>query len=91
MFHAFGFLRNGKFNFETSIAVNIALIIKCYISKSKLILCEYNTFYFSEIGFTSHEIKQGIVFWGTPGIYSAMSSCPRFKHNRTSSISESDH
>ena len=40
------------------------------ISKSKLILCEYNAFYFSEIaviGFTVHEIKQGIVFWGTPG------------------------
>jgi hypothetical protein len=45
---------------------------KCYISKSKLILCEYNAFYFSEIaviGFTVHEIKQGIVFFGTPGIY----------------------
>ena len=41
--------------------------IKCYISKSKLILCEYNAFYFSEIafiGFTLHEIKQGIVFLG---------------------------
>ncbi len=36
-----------------------------------LILCEYNAFYFSEIafiGFTLHEIKQGIVFFGTPGI-----------------------
>jgi hypothetical protein len=45
---------------------------KCYISKSKLILCEYNAFYFSEIaviGFTVHEIKQGIVFFGTPGTY----------------------
>ena len=44
---------------------------KCFISKSKLILCEYNAFYFSEIaviGFTVHEIKQGIVFFGTPGI-----------------------
>jgi hypothetical protein len=44
---------------------------KCYISKSKLIPCEYNAFYFSEIaviGFTVHEIKQGIVFFGTPGI-----------------------
>ena len=44
---------------------------KCYISKSKLILCEYNAFYFNEIaviGFTVHEIKQGIVFFGTPGI-----------------------
>ena len=45
---------------------------KCYISKSKLIPCEYNAFYFSEIaviGFTVHEIKQGIVFLETPGIY----------------------
>ena len=44
--------------------------IKCYLSKSKLIICEYNAFYFSEIafiGFTLHEIKQGIVFLGTPG------------------------
>jgi hypothetical protein len=44
--------------------------IKCYISKSKLIICEYNAFYFSEIafiGFTLHEIKQGKVFFGTPG------------------------
>ena len=46
--------------------------IKCYISKSKLIICEYNAYYFSEIAFidfTLHEIKQGIVFLGTPGIY----------------------
>jgi hypothetical protein len=31
----------------------------------------YNGFYYSEIafiGFTLHEIKQGIVFFGTPGI-----------------------
>ena len=42
-----------------------------FISKSKLILCEYNAFYYSEIAFidfTLHEIKQGIVFFGTPGI-----------------------
>ncbi len=40
-------------------------------SKSKLILREYNAFYFSEIafiGFILHEIKQGIVLFGTPGI-----------------------
>ena len=50
--------------------MHIARKIKCYISKSKLILCEYNAFYFSEmafIGFTLHEIKQGIVFFVTPG------------------------
>jgi hypothetical protein len=43
---------------------------KRYISKYKLILCEYNAFYLSEIaviGFTVREIKRGIVFWGTPG------------------------
>ena len=57
---------------NTCISVNIAPKIKCYILKSKLIICEYNGFYFSEIafiGFTLHEIKEGIVFWGTPGIY----------------------
>ena len=34
-------------------------------------LCEWNAFYFSEIAFidfTLHEIKQCIVFFGTPGI-----------------------
>jgi hypothetical protein len=31
------------------ISVNIARKIKCYVSKSKLILCEYNGFYFREI------------------------------------------
>ena len=56
---------------NTCISVNIERKIKCYISKSKLIVCEYNGFYFSEIafiGFTLHEIKEGIVFFGTPGI-----------------------
>jgi hypothetical protein len=41
--------------------VNIAWKTKCYISQSKLILCEYNAFYYSEIAFidfTLHEIKQ---------------------------------
>ena len=36
-----------------------------------MIICEYNGFYFSEIafiGFTLHEVKEGIVFFGTPGI-----------------------
>ena len=57
---------------NTCISVNIARKIKCYILKSKLIICEYNGFYFSEIafiGFTLHENKEGIVFFGTPGIY----------------------
>ena len=53
----------------TCISVNITRKIKCYILKSKLIICEYNGFYFSEIafiGFTLHEIKEGIVFLGHP-------------------------
>ena len=46
--------------------------MNCDILKSKLIVCEWNAFYFTEIafiGFTLHEIKQCIVFFGTPGIY----------------------
>ena len=41
----------------------------CDILKSKLILCEWNAFYFIEIafiGFTLHEVKQCIVFLGHP-------------------------
>ena len=44
--------------------------MNCDILKSKLILCEWNAFYFIEIAFigsTLHEIKQCIVFFGTPG------------------------
>ena len=56
---------------NTCIFVNIARKMKCDISKSKLILCEWNAFYFIKIafiGFTLHEIKRCIVFFGTPGI-----------------------
>ena len=45
--------------------------MNCDILKSKLIICEWNAFYFIEIaliGFTLHEIKQCVVFFGTPGI-----------------------
>ena len=45
--------------------------MNCGILKSKLILCEWNAFYFIEIaviGFTLDEIKQCIVFFGTPDI-----------------------
>ena len=55
---------------SVNISVNIARKIKYNISKSKLILCEWNAFYFSDIAFidfTLHEIKQCIVFFGTPG------------------------
>ena len=58
---------------NTCIFVNIAWKMHCDISKSKLILCEWNAFYLIEIafiGFMLHEIKQCIVFFGTPGIYS---------------------
>ena len=44
--------------------------MNCDILKSKLIVCEWNAFYFIEIafiGFTFDEIKQCIVFFGTPG------------------------
>ena len=46
--------------------------MNCGILKSKLILCEWNAFYFIEIaviGFTLDEIKQCIVFFGTPGMF----------------------
>ena len=42
----------------------------CDILKSKLIVCEWNAFYFigiGFIGFSLDEIKQCIVFFGTPG------------------------
>ena len=43
----------------------------CDILKSKLILCEWDAFYFIEIasGFTLHEIKQCTVFFGTLGMW----------------------
>ena len=47
--------------------------MNCDILKSKLILCEWNAFYFIEIafiGFMLDEIKQCIVFFGTPGTMS---------------------
>ena len=54
---------------NTCIFVNIAWKINCDLLKSKLNLCEWNAFYFNElafIGFTLHEIKQCIAFFGTP-------------------------
>ena len=55
---------------NTCIFANIVWKMNCDISKSKLILCEWNAFCFNEIafiGFTLHEIKQCIVFFGTSG------------------------
>ena len=54
---------------NTCIFVSIAWKMNCDILKSKLILCEWNAFYFIEIafiGFTLQEIKQCIVFLGHP-------------------------
>ena len=51
------------------IFINIALKFKCYISNSKLALSECNGGYLSAIAvivFMLHEVKQGIVFFGTP-------------------------
>ena len=55
---------------STRIFVNIAWKMNCDLLKSKFIVCESNAFYFIEmafIGFRLHEIKQSIVFFGTPG------------------------
>ena len=55
---------------STCIFVNIAWIINCDILKSKFIICESNAFIeIAFIGFTLHEIKQCIVFFGTPSTY----------------------
>ena len=59
-------------NSNTCIFVNIPWKMNRDILKSKLILCEWNAFCFIEtafIGFALHEIKQCIVFFGTPGRY----------------------
>ena len=80
-----------RFTFETPIALSISRAkIKCYISKSKLILWEYNAFYFREIafiGFTLHEIKQCIVFCGQPVLFLwVFPTLPRAAHGLTSSV-----
>ena len=67
IFHLF---RNASLTLKRQYLCQYRAEIECYISKSKLILCEWNGFYFSEmafIEFTLHEIKQCIVFFGTPG------------------------
>ena len=55
--------------------------MNCDILRSNLIPCEWTAFYFIEtpfIGFTLHEIKQCIVFWGTPGTF-----CTQFSFKKT--------
>ena len=61
-------------NSNTCIFVNIAWKMNCDILKSKLIVCEWNAFYFIEIafkGFTFDEIKQCIVSLGHPVLFCA--------------------
>ena len=68
IFHLF---RNASLTLKRQYLCQYLAEKECYISKSKLILCEWNAFYFSEITFIDfmlHEIKQCIVFFGTPGI-----------------------
>ena len=48
---------------------NKSIVFRKDYGKSNLMLCELNAFYFTKlpfIGFTSYEIKQGVVFWGIP-------------------------
>ena len=55
-----------RYNINTT--VNIARKIKCYVSISKLALSECNGTYLSAIAFVVlmlHDVKQGIVFFGT--------------------------
>ena len=59
--------------------------MNCDILKSKLILCKWNAFYFIEIvfiGFALDEIKQCIVFFGTPGIIIIKVFIKRTQNNR---------
>ena len=63
IFHLF---RNASLTLKRQYLCQYRRKIECYISKSKLILCEWNAFYFSEIAFidfTLHKIKQCIVFF----------------------------
>ena len=65
------YLLNNKYFYICCISLNIACKLKCYISKSKLVLSECNDLYFiaiALIAFTSHQIKvpemEFLPFWG---------------------------
>ena len=65
----FEIFKNGSSIFYFNCSDNIARIIKCYISKSKLALSTCNGVYFSStafIVFTLYEIKQVKFFLGHP-------------------------
>ena len=65
----FEIFKNGSSTFNFNCSDNIARIIKCYISKSKLALSTCNGVYFSStafIVFTLYEIKQVKFFLGHP-------------------------
>ena len=66
----FDILKHGSSTLNFNSSDNIARIIKCDISKSKLALSTCNGVYFSStalIVFTLYEIKQVKIFFGTPG------------------------
>ena len=65
----FEIFKNSSSTFNFNCSDNIARIIKCYISKSKLALSTCNGVYFSStafIVFTLYEIKQVKFFLGHP-------------------------
>ena len=69
----FHLLRNASLTLKRQYLCQYRAENRVLYIKSKLILCEWNAFYFSEIAFidfTSHEIKQCIVFLGHPVHYS---------------------
>ena len=66
----FDILKHGSSTLNFNSSDNIAWIIKCDISKSKLALSTCNGVYFSStalIVFTLYEIKQVKIFFRTPG------------------------
>ena len=74
---------------NTCIFVSIAWKMNCDILQSKLILCEWNAFYFiamAFIGFTLQEIKQCIVFFGTPGTIYNTSNGVLSEHQRVARV-----
>ncbi len=68
----FDILKHGSSTLNFTSSDNMARIIKCDISKSKLALSTCNGVYFSWTAlmvFTSYEIKQVKIFLGHPVVY----------------------
>ncbi len=79
----FDILKHGSSTLNFNSSDNIARIIKCDISKSKLALSTCNGVYFSStalIVFMLYEIKQVKIFFGTPGIQSGCLVVPSCRH-----------